>query len=705
MGVNLMIAIHNHQPVGNFPWVFEGAFDRSYGPFLEVLKRYPDIRVTLHNSGPLIDWMEENRPEYLDTVRELSLRGQVEVMGGGYYEPILTIIPEKDAAAQIEQMNRYIERRFTKAPAGIWMTERVWEPTLPAITDRAGIRYTLLDDTHFRYAGLVDDDLFGYYVTEYSGHILSVFPIDRGLRYAIPFHEPQETIARLAEIARDRPDAGVVYGDDGEKFGLWPGTYQWVYEEDWLVRFFEMILANKDWITLLTFSEYLDRFPPSGRVYLPTASYEEMTEWALPVPAILKYRQLKKKLSDDGIIESARPFIRGGFFSNFLTKYRESNNMHKRMLFVSAKVASAPEDRREAALPLLLSAQCNCAYWHGLFGGLYLNYLRHAVYKNLCAAQRIVEAGAGPVLERYDLNADGHEEVLVSSCGLHAGIAPAQGGSLFHLDLVDYDFCLSNTMSRVLEAYHDEFRQASSHSEHDGHPESIHERMVVKEEGLLDILTYDRYPRYSFLDHLFHAAVGVDDLMRNRYEEAGDFVTGAYEVREVSRTKDGVTITLFREGTIIVDSKRVPLAIKKIYTMKEGSPSATVRYILAGRGRQECSFFFGIENNFTLLAGDDIQRYLLAGDDAKRPMNSQGEIQSTDDFSIVDEFSGFKVAFYLSRVARLAHYGVQTASNSEGGLERTYQGTCIVLLFPVVLRGGVEYEVELSMTASPFGKR
>ncbi len=94
MGVYLMIAVHNHQPVGNFPWVFEGAFDRSYGPFLDVLKRYPDIRITLHNSGPLIDWMEQNRPEYLNTVGELADRGQIEIMGGGYYEPILSIIPE-----------------------------------------------------------------------------------------------------------------------------------------------------------------------------------------------------------------------------------------------------------------------------------------------------------------------------------------------------------------------------------------------------------------------------------------------------------------------------------------------------------------------------------------------------------------------------------------------------------------------------------
>jgi 4-alpha-glucanotransferase len=702
MGVNLMIAVHNHQPVGNFPWVFEGAFDRSYGPFLKVLKRYPDIRITLHNSGPLIDWMEQNRPEYLDAVGELSARGQIEIMGGGYYEPVLSIIPEADATAQIERMNRYIRERFGKAPSGIWMTERVWEPTMPVITDRSGIRYTLLDDTHFRYAGLTTDDLFGYYVTEYSGHTLSIFPIDRGLRYTIPFREPQETISRLREIAQNSPGAGVVYGDDGEKFGLWPGTYRWVYEEGWLVRFFEMLLENRNWIELLTFSEYLDRFPPTGRIYLPTASYEEMAEWALPADAVLKYREVRKRLTDAGVMEAARPFVRGGFFANFLTKYRESNNMHKRMLFVSGKVAAAPDERRQEALPFLLSAQCNCAYWHGLFGGLYLNYLRHAIYQNLCAAQRIVEKGGAPALDRFDFDADGHEEILVSTSGIHAGIAPALGGSLFHLDLVDYDFCLSNTMSRVFEAYHEEARRASAAEADEKPPESIHDRMVIKEPGLLDILTYDRNPRYSFMDHLFCGAVGVDDLIAGRYDEAGDFVTGGYGVSTASRTKDGIVVELIREGGITVDSKRVCLGIKKRYTIRNGSPSITVNYTLFNRGQDECSFFFGVESNYTLLAGDDPARYLLIGD-TRRPMNARGEDHGIDAFEISDEFSGFRVSFSLSRTARLSHFGVETASHSEGGLERTYQGTCIVCQFPVAVAGGGEYKVETTMTVTPVG--
>jgi hypothetical protein len=154
-----------------------------------------------------------------------------------------------------------------------------------------------------------------------------------------------------------------------------------------------------------------------------------------------------------------------------------------------------------------------------------------------------------------------------------------------------------------------------------------------------------------------------------------------------------------------VSSKRIPLGIKKIYTIREGSPTATVRYLLTGRGQEEYRFYLGVEANLTLLAGDDPQRYLLLGDGTRRAMGSPGEIPPTDGFSIVDEFSGFTVSFHLSRAAQIAGYGVQTASNSEGGLERTYQGTCIVCFFPVVLRADEEYGVEMTMTIAPFGGR
>jgi alpha-amylase len=39
-----------HQPVDNFDSVFKEAYEKSYKPFIDVLEKYPAIKVTLHYS-------------------------------------------------------------------------------------------------------------------------------------------------------------------------------------------------------------------------------------------------------------------------------------------------------------------------------------------------------------------------------------------------------------------------------------------------------------------------------------------------------------------------------------------------------------------------------------------------------------------------------------------------------------------------------
>ncbi len=124
----------------------------------------------------------------------------------------------------------------------------------------AGIEYTLLDEEHFRYAGV--KDIHTSYITEDEGRPLRVFPIDKKLRYLIPFHLLEEVDAYLKGILEKGGVA--ILGDDGEKFGLWPGTHEWVYEEGWLRKFMEFVKAEN--INTMTFSEYIDSTPPGGKV-------------------------------------------------------------------------------------------------------------------------------------------------------------------------------------------------------------------------------------------------------------------------------------------------------------------------------------------------------------------------------------------------------------------------------------------------------
>ncbi|HQH46921.1 MAG TPA: 4-alpha-glucanotransferase, partial [Candidatus Aminicenantes bacterium] len=152
-GFAFLFGVHNHQPVGNFGWVFDQAAADCYLPFLRALKGHPRVKISAHYSGPLLEDFAARRGEAWDLLAELTARGQMELLGGGFYEPILPIIPEADRRGQIEMMSDYLEKHFGRRPRGIWLTERVWEPHLPSTLARAGIEYTLLDENHFQAAG------------------------------------------------------------------------------------------------------------------------------------------------------------------------------------------------------------------------------------------------------------------------------------------------------------------------------------------------------------------------------------------------------------------------------------------------------------------------------------------------------------------------------------------------------------------------
>ena len=487
--VYFALGIHDHQPVGNFPEVFEHATQTSYLPFLEVLDDYPEIPMTFHFSGILLKWLADHHPEFIERLKKMVKRGQVELQTGGFYEPILPMIPDRDKVGQIKKLTDYVKDLFDYEPTGMWLAERVWEPSLAKPIAEAGVKYIAVDDSHFKMVGFTDEQLYGYYVTEEQGYPLAIFPISEALRYLVPFRVVEENFAFFKGLAAKGGESLVVLHDDGEKFGVWPGTHQWVYKEKWLAKFFQMLRDNKEWIKCVTFNQYMQNHSSLGPVYLPTASYHEMMQWALP-PA--KGRQLEHLFHEEES-KPYQPFLRGGFWRAFFSKYIESNNMHKKMLYVGDKINQLPKKRQAEALDALWTGQCNCGYWHGIFGGLYLNHLRTAIYQNLLRAESLVDAEVHPSdpswveTERLDFFRDGSECLLTSSKKFNFYFHLTKGGTLFELDDKRKLFNILNTMTRREEAYHDKLIQASKAEDQEATEEgskSIHDLVISKEEGL-----------------------------------------------------------------------------------------------------------------------------------------------------------------------------------------------------------------------------
>ncbi|HBB67360.1 MAG: hypothetical protein A2X28_04705 [Elusimicrobia bacterium GWA2_56_46] len=664
--VKLIFAVHNHQPVGNFDHVVKEAFDKSYLPFTEVLRRHPAVKVSMHFSGILFDWFESHEPAYLDALRELSDRGQAELLGGGYYEPILAVLPEDDQAGQVAKMQAYINKRFGVFPKGVWLAERVWEPQLAGTLSDAGADYTVLDDIHFFSAGLAEKDLTGYFTTEFGGRHLQVFPINHRLRYLMPFADPEKTIDYLRTF--EGRDAVLVMADDGEKFGLWPKTHELVYKKGWLDRFFTLLERNASWLETASFSECLSGTRSKGLAYLPTTSYHELSQWALPPAASGRLAGIWKNAAED-----FQPYLRGGYFRNFFSKYPESNSIYRRMLRVSARSRAAGGAGRES----LWKAQCNCGYWHGVFGGIYLPHIRKAIYANLLAASAAASAGsAGDHFDvtEEDWDADGRPELLVESRQAAFYFSPGKGGGLWEWDYLPRGMNFCAVVSRHPEAYHEE----SGAENITGSGKAGHLKKDFKKS-----VFYDWHRRMNLLDHFFHPDTKLEDFRKASYGEQGDFVLGEYSCK-TGRGPLGLTVSLARDGSVWTGDRRAEIRVEKNVLLKaEGSWEAS--YKVSNTGRHAADLWFAPELVFSF------------SDPGVCP---EGERRGISALRLEDPVWG-EVKLDFSDPVLLWVFDLDTISRSEEGIEKTYQGGVLAPSVKKMLAPGGFFEFTVKASLNP----
>jgi len=599
-------------------------------------------------------------------------------------------------------MTAAIKRDFGYDATGAWLAERVWEPYLPKPLAEAGVQYIILDDTHFKYAGLSDDDLSGYYITEEQGYTLKVFGTPKYLRYAIPWAAVTEIVEWLRRQADESGARVAMAGDDGEKFGLWSNTHAQCWDRGWIEEFFTALEANADWLIMTPPGEYAAQYPARGRIYLPTAAYDEMADWALPANQSAKITALRRRLQDKRCEDILR-YFKGGMWRNFMIKYPEVNSMHKKMLLVSEKVhrIKGPK-RREAALDELWAAQCNCPYWHGIFGGVYLFHIREEAYEHLITAETIADTarhGSGAWVEALmtDVDRDGHDEVILSSDAQNLTFAPAMGGTLVEWDWRAMGLNLVNTLSRWPEGYHTELKEAAARgaivlASQEGNT-SGERRVRVKEWGLPDKLFYDSYRRTSLIDHVLGSGATLDGFYRSQYPEIGDFITHPYTAR-LTQTDDRLTLHLKREGSVQQGETRCPLRIEKRIVLSAGQSVLEVTYKLTNTGQTPVSARFGIETNWGIAGGDGPQAYSVwPGGDLVR-FNALHAVERANEVAIINEWYG-RIVLTVSAPATWWLFPIETISNSEVGFERIYQGTSVTCHWPLELAPGAVWRVAL----------
>ncbi len=702
------IVFHFHQPIDNFDHVIEDCYQKAYLPLITNMFNFPKLKFTLHFSGNILQWFLDKKPDLIEKLRVMSKRNQIEIIGGGFYEPIYAIIPDRDKIAQMEKLAHLIKKQFQLEVKGAWLSERVWEPHYPSFLNEAGLKYVIVDDNHFRSCGLTEVDTLYTYNTEDQGNAIRIFPINEQIRYLIPWKPSFNTMNYLKELVDEEGNRIAIMLSDAEKMGVWGSTHEICYvdgsghvdgdgRKPFIPTLFSKIVEN-DWLKSITLSEYMQNYPAKELIYLPTASYDKMEEWALPTPMRRKFEKLTEKYRNENPSDEIIQFLHGGFWRYFLVKYPESNNMHKKMMHVREKLIeiekvlakridkSTSADIQEslkAAWEEIYKAQCNDAYWHGLFGGVYLQFLRFANYTHLINAEKIIDEINGklyPVGDYYitilpkDFTKNSKMELLIESTNINAYFDPQDGGTLFELDYKPKSYNLLNTLTRWLEAYHDE--------------EKIQNNEII----------IDQYRKNMLRIRFFEQGNSIFDLNTSTYQELGDFVNGPFQITKNEKEVKAAILKLKREGNVQLphDGVKIPCEIVKKILIEENRILVAIKGTFGKKGsnNEEISklceqvkiavdlpfFFNGDTEEFSWESTD-----LISSSESNSHENLLDLLEyKGSDFTAHDNTYDLEFKIMISsnnEDIRIGKYPIIARAYTEDGYKDIYQGICVVPMF------------------------
>ena len=609
--LRLILSVHHHHPFGQPKSTLENSYSSRLLPFLEAMEKHTGIPFVLHLSGPLLESLSSLHPDYLDRVRRLVESGQVEILGGGMFEPVLAMIPSSDRVGQIQRFSEYLLELFGAEVRGLSLAGQAWEQSLVTSLSRAGIEYTVLSDSHFPSNIPGENGPFGYYLTESEGHFLRAFFSCPFFRDGIAYADPLQCLDFLKAVAEEHPLRTVVFADEGSRFGGWSNTSDQRGRTNWLERFCEMLLAQSDWLELTTFAGALESSLPLGRLY-PT---ENSSAWR-----------------------------------NGLALHPESNLMYSRMLFVSQRLAAAQSregegvdpDYLEVARDELYRGQCHDGYSFAQTssGGITEPSVRNAVYQHLIAAENALDEAheqSGPRVraEVGDYNLDAFQEVRLENDRLIALAFPAHGGHIGALDLRESLLNVLATSTGVPLASAPGGKQSSG-----------------------------RHTRKAFVDHFYPVEATLSDLVAGRDVEHGDFAVGTYHAR-IRREPARVALLMDRSGRAGEHSIR----LRKTVSISAGQSSLSVRYEIEQIPAEAC-LHFAVEINLAAMAVDGSAGHYADPSGANLgPLDSTLDLAHLRGISLTNPSAQLSTSLSWSQASGLWCFPIETPRRGEGGIE------------------------------------
>ncbi|MDR1031303.1 MAG: DUF1926 domain-containing protein [Treponema sp.] len=423
--LRFILGSHYHIPYGVGDDEFEAAYKTNLKPFVSTLYKYPKIPATLHYSGVLLYWLEKVHPEFFILLEDLVSRKQVELLGGGFYEPMMPLLPLSDKIGQIELLTTYLRKHFGKRPQGCRLPALAWEPHIVGPLSTCGMGYTFLEDRQFTLAG-VSAPAIEPCITEDQGKLITIFPVSNQLKEAFARQRASLVLENLIQSHTALQESGAWGKPESGEIGVVPRGGQGI-----ICVFPEQLFPETE------ASEGAElRF---HRFFEDLSSFESQIDFTSPGKLFKGLRGLKKIYfpvsQEAGVLSGERtsnPAVR-----QFLIDYPEANRIYAKMMFTHVLINQLRGDksRKRIAREELWKAQGLDTFCPGVYGGVCRHSIRKAAYKALLGAEKISreQNSTVPSVLNFDFDLDGEGEYLFWNGYINCYIQ-LEGAAIFELD-------------------------------------------------------------------------------------------------------------------------------------------------------------------------------------------------------------------------------------------------------------------------------
>ncbi len=625
------------------PFYVEEQYVSVFKKTMSFLYSCEHIPCSFYFPGPLLEWMERSHEEFFMVLSEMQDRKQIEIIGGGYYDPLFPLIPPSDRVGQIELMTTALRKITGKRPRGCWITGSAWDPSFVSSCSTCGMEYVLLDKSLLQDGYNRSRIPYEPVIVEDMGKTVCVLPLDTEI-FRVRDRSPRDVFSMLKDTCSSIDTSACVCA-----FLDLSGWKDLIAEKEWFDEFFSLVTENPDVAELTTPGKYIRSLQQIRRGVVSSGAAPCVGEWS-----ISPYVRAQNVSGD--------LFFSRSSVKQFPLLYPEVLNIYSRMMYTHLLVNQIRGDkiRKNTAREELWQAQACDGYWFTGSDGMCNPEVRQNAYSHFIQADRLSRGGlpsTGSVVS-FDFDMDGIKEYLFQFTQMNMYVH-LRGGHVFELDIFSNCRNYADTMGRT--------------SVFDG--------------------TEDVYPRRIFIDHLTDDA-SFDDFIKNPGAAGTVFPSVLYQEMLVDRARHEV----FLKASGAFGALRVPVSLKKNYTVSENS--VKVQYILKNEGPFAAAGWFAVESNLSLPGcGEKEQKVEVIENDEKRVLPPPSQFRSSSGISYVqvdDIVSDVQFVFEPNENAGISVSPLVITRPLGGKMAPRYQATTLVFFWHMDLAPGYETAQPLS---------